>query len=433
MLGARWRADRSRARVFAAERCWRRSARSSPRAHPAHPHPPRPRRWCRGAGPPLARAAGLRPRARRPPPRRSRRKLIASATRLYGEQMGPLWGEIVPVPEENIRALAGGEDVLGFRVAYTPGHASHHVCFLHEASGRAFVGDVGATRIPPANLVIPPTPPPDIDLEAWERSLDLICRVAAHLAGDHPLRRDRGPVGAHRGGPPAPARAGTAGPRARRRAPTSASCAARSPSVMDAAPLPRRCSRRSSRSSSGQAWTATGASAPSRASRPGRPETNAPAAGPVMDGTHHCLRSTAGARQWVLPSMPPAAESSARDARARTAAASEASPGPDALSRPCHGWCRASGSSPRSLRGRGASPATGPVAGALWSKRGARCSRIRSTASAIASSGVVREIRKKPSPPAPYIEPGEITTAASSSTSSANEVEVWPAGTGAQT
>ncbi len=102
-------------------------------------------------------------------------KLIASATRLYGEQMGPLWGEIVPVPEENIRVLAGGEDVLGFRVAHTPGHASHHVCFLHEASGRAFVGDVGATRIPPANLVIPPTPPPDIDLVAWERSLDLLC------------------------------------------------------------------------------------------------------------------------------------------------------------------------------------------------------------------------------------------------------------------
>ncbi len=101
-------------------------------------------------------------------------RLIASATRLYGEQMDPLWGEIVPVPEASINVLAGGEDVLGFRVAYTPGHASHHVCFLHEASGRAFVGDVGATRIPPANLVIPPTPPPDIDLEAWERSLDVV-------------------------------------------------------------------------------------------------------------------------------------------------------------------------------------------------------------------------------------------------------------------
>jgi glyoxylase-like metal-dependent hydrolase (beta-lactamase superfamily II) len=102
-------------------------------------------------------------------------KLIASASRLYGERMGELWGEIVPVPEGNLRALAGGEQVLGFRVAYTPGHASHHVCFLHEAGGGAFVGDVGATRIPPANLVLPPTPPPDIDLEAWGHSLDLLC------------------------------------------------------------------------------------------------------------------------------------------------------------------------------------------------------------------------------------------------------------------
>jgi glyoxylase-like metal-dependent hydrolase (beta-lactamase superfamily II) len=101
-------------------------------------------------------------------------KLIASASRLYGERMGGLWGEIAPVPEGNLRALAGGEEVLGFRVAYTPGHASHHVCFLYEASGRAFVGDVGATRIPPADHVLPPTPPPDIDLDAWERSLDLI-------------------------------------------------------------------------------------------------------------------------------------------------------------------------------------------------------------------------------------------------------------------
>jgi glyoxylase-like metal-dependent hydrolase (beta-lactamase superfamily II) len=101
-------------------------------------------------------------------------KLIASASRLYGGRMDELWGEIVPVPEGNLHALVGGENVRGIRVANTPGHASHHVCYLHEASGRAFLGDVGATRIPPANLVIPPTPPPDIDLEAWERSLDLI-------------------------------------------------------------------------------------------------------------------------------------------------------------------------------------------------------------------------------------------------------------------
>lgn len=102
--------------------------------------------------------------------------LIASASRLYGDQMERLWGEIVPVPEANVRPLSGGEEVLGFRVAYTPGHASHHVSYFHPDSGRAFVGDTAAVRIPPADFVLPPTPPPDIDLELWESSLD---RIAA--------------------------------------------------------------------------------------------------------------------------------------------------------------------------------------------------------------------------------------------------------------
>lgn len=101
-------------------------------------------------------------------------KLLASAERLYGDQMEYLWGEIVPVPEANVKPLAGGEDVLGMRVAYTPGHASHHVCYFHEESGTAFVGDVAAVRIPPSNLVVPPTPPPDIDIEAWLESIALV-------------------------------------------------------------------------------------------------------------------------------------------------------------------------------------------------------------------------------------------------------------------
>jgi glyoxylase-like metal-dependent hydrolase (beta-lactamase superfamily II) len=101
-------------------------------------------------------------------------KLLASAERLYGDKLTYLWGEILPVPEENVRVLRGGEDVHGMRVAYTPGHASHHVCYLHEESGTAFCGDVAACRIPPSNLVVPPTPPPDIDIEAWEDSLDAV-------------------------------------------------------------------------------------------------------------------------------------------------------------------------------------------------------------------------------------------------------------------
>jgi glyoxylase-like metal-dependent hydrolase (beta-lactamase superfamily II) len=101
-------------------------------------------------------------------------RLLASAERLYGDQMERLWGEIVPVPEGNVQPLAGGEDVLGMRVAYTPGHASHHVCYFHEDSGTAFVGDVAAVRIPGVDLIVPPTPPPDIDVETW---LDSIATV----------------------------------------------------------------------------------------------------------------------------------------------------------------------------------------------------------------------------------------------------------------
>jgi len=107
-------------------------------------------------------------------------KLLSSAGRLYGEDnMRALWGEVLPVPAERVHALSGGETLaLGgagrCRVAYTPGHASHHVCFLHEDSGRAFVGDMAGVRIPPADVTIAPTPPPDIDVEAWDRSLDLI-------------------------------------------------------------------------------------------------------------------------------------------------------------------------------------------------------------------------------------------------------------------
>jgi glyoxylase-like metal-dependent hydrolase (beta-lactamase superfamily II) len=101
-------------------------------------------------------------------------KLLKSAARLYGDRMQELWGEVVPVPRANLKPLSGGEEVLGFKVAYTPGHASHHVCYLHQDSGRAFVGDVAGVRIPPCNLVLAPTPPPDIDVDAWVESLNTV-------------------------------------------------------------------------------------------------------------------------------------------------------------------------------------------------------------------------------------------------------------------
>jgi DivIVA domain-containing protein len=101
-------------------------------------------------------------------------RLLESARRLYGGNLERLWGEVAPVPEANLRVLNGGERVLGdrFEVAYTPGHASHHVSFLHERT--AFVGDVGGVRITPEPLTIAPTPPPDIDIEAWNDSIQRV-------------------------------------------------------------------------------------------------------------------------------------------------------------------------------------------------------------------------------------------------------------------
>jgi glyoxylase-like metal-dependent hydrolase (beta-lactamase superfamily II) len=101
-------------------------------------------------------------------------RLMESATRVYGEDMDRLWGEMRPVPEANLRVLSGGEEILGgrYEVAYTPGHASHHVSYRHD--GTVFVGDVGGVRVTEDGMTIPPTPPPDIDVEAWHRSIDLI-------------------------------------------------------------------------------------------------------------------------------------------------------------------------------------------------------------------------------------------------------------------
>jgi glyoxylase-like metal-dependent hydrolase (beta-lactamase superfamily II) len=97
-------------------------------------------------------------------------RLVASATRLYGDDMQRLWGEVVGVPDDNVRVLRGGETIGPWRVEYTPGHASHHVSYLHEPTGSAFVGDVGGVRIE-GGPIVPPTPPPDIDLELWHASL----------------------------------------------------------------------------------------------------------------------------------------------------------------------------------------------------------------------------------------------------------------------
>jgi len=104
-------------------------------------------------------------------------RLWASAARLYGEEnMLSMWGEFEPVPDDRLHQLSGGETLTiagdTFEVAYTPGHANHHVSYLHE--GTAFVGDVGGVRIEPSTPTLPPTPPPDIDVDVWHRSIELI-------------------------------------------------------------------------------------------------------------------------------------------------------------------------------------------------------------------------------------------------------------------
>jgi glyoxylase-like metal-dependent hydrolase (beta-lactamase superfamily II) len=101
-------------------------------------------------------------------------KLVKSATQLYGDDMERLWGEVAPVPEQNITTLSGGETVEGLRAEYTPGHASHHVAYFDPDSGEAYTGDVAGVRVPPSEFVLPPTPPPDIDVERWLESIDTV-------------------------------------------------------------------------------------------------------------------------------------------------------------------------------------------------------------------------------------------------------------------
>jgi glyoxylase-like metal-dependent hydrolase (beta-lactamase superfamily II) len=98
-------------------------------------------------------------------------RLERSARRIYGDDFDFLWGELVPVPEENIETI--GDRVLGLEAWPTPGHASHHVSFLGP-DGSCYSGDATGVRIPPATFLAPVSPPPDVDLEAWEASLDTI-------------------------------------------------------------------------------------------------------------------------------------------------------------------------------------------------------------------------------------------------------------------
>jgi glyoxylase-like metal-dependent hydrolase (beta-lactamase superfamily II) len=100
-------------------------------------------------------------------------RLERSARRLYGDTFDDLWGELVPVPEQNVHIV--GDSTLGLETFPTPGHASHHVCYL-GADGTLYAGDAAGVRIQPDAYAAPPTPPPEFDLDAWNRTLDEIER-----------------------------------------------------------------------------------------------------------------------------------------------------------------------------------------------------------------------------------------------------------------
>jgi glyoxylase-like metal-dependent hydrolase (beta-lactamase superfamily II) len=102
-------------------------------------------------------------------------RLESSARRLYGETFDDLWGELAPVPQENVHVV--GDRVLGLECFPTPGHASHHVCYL-DGDGTLYAGDAAGVRIQPHREVLPPTPPPEFDLDAWFATLDEIERRA---------------------------------------------------------------------------------------------------------------------------------------------------------------------------------------------------------------------------------------------------------------
>jgi glyoxylase-like metal-dependent hydrolase (beta-lactamase superfamily II) len=100
-------------------------------------------------------------------------RLEASARRLYGEDFDALWGELAPVPEENIAVVDA--QVVGLECFPSPGHAAHHVCYV-DGDGTLYAGDAAGVRIMPSSFVLPPTPPPEVDLEAWAATLDEIDR-----------------------------------------------------------------------------------------------------------------------------------------------------------------------------------------------------------------------------------------------------------------
>jgi glyoxylase-like metal-dependent hydrolase (beta-lactamase superfamily II) len=110
-------------------------------------------------------------------------RLVRSAARIYGDRMDALWGAVLPVPEHRLvavrdgdRIAAGGRELVAL---HTPGHAAHHVAYWDRSPGYVYTGDVAGIRVPGLPFAVPPTPAPDLDLEAWSRSLDRLLGLDA--------------------------------------------------------------------------------------------------------------------------------------------------------------------------------------------------------------------------------------------------------------
>lgn len=115
-------------------------------------------------------------------------KLLASAARIYGDRMDVLWGEFLPVKEQQLKVPQDAEEIaignLRFLPLDTPGHANHHYAYLFEDI--CFSGDVGGVRIPGYPYLRVPMPPPELHFGKWRESLNRLRTLKfARIAPTH--------------------------------------------------------------------------------------------------------------------------------------------------------------------------------------------------------------------------------------------------------
>lgn len=102
-------------------------------------------------------------------------KLWNSAKRIYKDDMERLWGRMEPIDRSLLVPVDDGDELniggVVFKAFYTPGHAIHHNTY--QLGNVVFTGDVAGVSIN-NGPVVPPCPPPDINIEAWKYSIEKI-------------------------------------------------------------------------------------------------------------------------------------------------------------------------------------------------------------------------------------------------------------------